>query len=54
MGIKQLCPVRRRTVAGVHGCLLEFMWRRANAGHLWEAVLEALTSVRYLKEEVNV
>ena len=54
VGVKQLCPVRRRTVAGVQGCLLEFMWRRANAGRLWEAVLEALISVRYLKEEVNV
>jgi len=46
-GVKCNVPVRKRTWHHVQNCLHEFVWRRQNAGRLWEAMLDALKTVRF-------
>jgi len=47
-GVKVGVPVRKRTWKHVQNCLHEFTWRRQNAGRLWEAMIDALRTVRFL------
>jgi len=47
-GVKINVPVRQPAEKHVIGHLHEFMWRRQNAGRLWEALLDALRSVRHV------
>jgi len=43
---KKAIPVHKRNGAELQDCLDEFMWRRANAGDLWSAMVKAFSTVR--------
>jgi len=51
-GCKRDIPVHKRNGADLQDCLDEFMWRRANAGELWKALLKALSTVRCAAPEL--
>lgn len=46
-GIKFNIKPRNRTKGGMQGHLMEFIWRRINKEHLWEALLYALKENKY-------
>jgi len=50
--VKEAIPVHKRNGEDLQDCLFEFMWRRNNAGKLWPAVLEGLSTVRYTIPEL--
>jgi len=49
---KQSIQLHKRNGPDLQDCLFEFMWRRANAGNLWKALLEGLSKVRMTMPEL--
>ena len=47
-GVKTDVPVRQRTEEHAVGHLHEFMWRRQNADRTWQAVMDAIGTVRHV------
>lgn len=45
--IKRQIPIRSRVHRGIEDHLLEFVWRRKNAAHLWTSFIEALRDIHY-------
>ena len=45
--VKSKVPARKRNKRELQNCLFEFIWRRTNEGNLWNAILKALSEVRY-------
>lgn len=50
--MKKSIPIHKRNGADLQDCLFEFMWRRANAGNLWLALLRGLAKVRFAVPEL--
>ena len=44
---KKSIPIHKRSGEDLQECLFEFMWRRANAGDLWKALMDGLATVRF-------
>ena len=49
-GVKQNIKPRQRTAKLLDLHLFEFMWRRENAGNLWNALVDALVHTKYGEE----
>jgi len=45
--------VHKRNGEDSQDCLFEFMWRRANAGNLWDALMDGLRKCRYAIAELH-